>query len=343
MLSRIGAVLVFVVFGLALPATGAAKRFEDLLKKADAVDDLEPILSPFLQACGKSDKVEDLQCRAIRSRMQRKVRQKLYSYIAPAVDVGSYNGTKLNYPVKVVGCLTCNEPAVFKWGLYGGKKRWLVTTATPTKVQKKKDGFHFGGIELKQHLGGKQPHLTIPVGPSKTEQWERTTKLNLKVQFVFAVTGERWKNDSKYNGVLVELKGYRLFNQCTGKVLASVPPSSSKAPQHKAPTCRGPMPREVARVTKGREIPQILSASVIQKIMKSANPAIKECYDTYQIKGLARVQVTVQSDGTVKKAAVKGRFAGTPTGKCILDKVRNLIFPRFKKATVKFTYPYYLR
>jgi hypothetical protein len=324
------------------PAASFAKSFEDLLKEAKPVDDLEPILSPFLQECGKSDKVEDLQCRAIRSRMQRKVKQQLYSYVAPAVDVGSYNGTKLNYPIEVVGCLTCDGPAKLKWGIYGGSDEWFVTTGVPTKVSMKKGKPDFSGIELEQHLTRKQDFITVPVGPSETEMWERTTRRNLRVQFVFSVSGKTWKK-GKLRGVAVDLKGYRLYNQCKGKVLASVPRSESKAPIVKRPSCRGPVSREVARAAESDEIPEVLSITVIRKVMRSANPAIKECYDTYQIKGLARVQVTVQNDGTVKGAKVKGKFANTPTGKCILDKVRNLIFPAFKKPTINFTYPFYLR
>jgi hypothetical protein len=324
-------------------AAAQARTFEDLLKKAQPVEEMEPVLSPFLQVCGDSGKVEDLQCRAIRSRMQRKVRDQLYVYTAPSVDVGAYNGTKLNYPVKVVGELTKGNPVELKWGLYGGTNKWHITTEVPKSAKKKGKRLLLEGLELEQHLGRKQKFLIIPVGPSKTERWEKTTKQNLRVQFLFSFKGAKWPDKMKGNGVVVELKGYRLYNQCNGKVLASIPPSKSAAPVVQAPSCRGPVSKVVARASKTREIPQTISASVIRQVMRLANPAIKECFETYQIKGLARVRVTLQSDGTVMGAKVLGKFSNTPTGKCILDKVQNLIFPRFKKAKMNFTYPFYLR
>ena len=317
--------------------------FEALLDRARAVQNLEPVLSPYLQVCGKGSDLAAVQCRAIRRRMQRKVRGELYSYEASAVRIGAYNGTKLNYPIHVLGCLTCQGPLKLTWGLYGGHDQWYVTVREPRRFSVKGGKPQWQGIELTDHLARGQKAVTVPVGPSETDRWEKTTGQNLRVQFVFAVTNNRWPRKLKADGLVVELKGYRLYNQCDGKVLASVPPSAGKGPVHANPTCKGPVAPVVVAQSKTKIIPQTLGADIIRKVMKAAGPAIQECYDTYQIPGLARIKVEVKSDGTVSKAKVLGKFSGTPTGKCILDKVQNLIFPRFKKPAVRFTYPYYLR
>ncbi len=317
--------------------------FEALLDRARAVENLEPILSPFLQVCGKGSSLAAVQCRAIRRRMQRRVRDEIFVYDAPAVQVGAYNGTKLNYPIHVLGCLTCQAPLQLKWGLYGGHDRWYVTVMEPSRFAVKGGKVTWKGIELTDHLARGQKAVTMPVGPSETDRWEKTVRPNLRVQFVVSVRGKRWSRKLKADGLVVQLKGYRLYNQCNGAILASVPPSAGKGPVRDNLTCKGPVAPVVVAQTNRKITPQTLGAEIIRKVMKAAGPAIQECYDTYQIPGLARIKVVVKNDGTVSLAKVLGKFSGTPTGKCILDKVQNLIFPRFKQSTVRFTYPYYLR
>lgn len=325
------------------PAVARAGKFENLLKRARKVTNLERVVGPFVQICGRSGSVEHMQCRAIRSRMQRSVKRGVFWYTSPAAEVGKYNGQGLNYPVQVLGCLTCKTPFNLRWGLYAGKNKWYVTTTPPKKVAVKAGKTSFTGLELTDHLGRKTKFLTIPVGPSETEMWERSTKRNLRVQFIFAMHGTRWPGALRRNGVVVEMKGYRLYNQCNGKVLASVPASSGQAPVAVNPTCKGRRaPVVVARATR-KVTPQTLQASIIRRVMRSANEAVKECYDTYQIQGLARVRVKVVSDGTVKTVKVIGKFKNTPTGKCIKEKILNLIFPRFLNPDINFTYPFYLR
>ncbi len=339
--------MLFILCGgfLLVPAAAAAEKFEDLLEKARPVEEMETIISPFVQICGDSGKVEDLQCRAIRSRMQQKVRGRLFSYSAPAVEVGEYNGTLLNYPARIIGNLTMAGPVELKWGLYGGKNAWHITTAVPKKVRKKGKALLIDGIELRDHIEKKGRTLVFSVSPSETEKWERTEKVNLRVQFVFEYDGRTWPDKMAGNGIVVDLKGYRLYNQCTGEVVASVPPSREKGPTAAdSPSCRAVLAAtEDAVDAKEDAIPEVLGSSVIRQVMQRANPAVKECFQTYQISGLANVRVVLQNDGTVQKAEVSGQFADTPTGKCIIDGVQNLVFPRFKRDTMSFSYPYHLR
>ncbi|MCD6499405.1 MAG: AgmX/PglI C-terminal domain-containing protein [Deltaproteobacteria bacterium] len=324
-------------------ARRATGSFESLARRAQAVTDLEQVIGPFVQVCGKTGSLRDVQCRAIRRRMQRKVVGKLYAYEVRAVRVGRYDGVHLTFPIDVMGCLTCKDPIKLKWGLYGGKKHWYVTTSVPGSIQHKAGHvLQWKGLVLKQHLGRGQAHLTVAVGPSETEKWTHSTQPNLRVQFLFTVSGDRWPNRLG-NGMVVHLRGYRLFDQCNGRILASVPASTGLAPKHANQTCRGPVAPVVAQQSHRKIIPEEPAAHVIRSVMASANPAIRECYDTYQIQGLAQVKVRVKNDGTVTRAVVQGKFAGTPTGKCILDKVRNLIFPRFKRSEIQFVYPFYLR
>ncbi len=327
---------------VAFPATAlAGESFEELARGATSIENLEQVVSPFLQVCGRGSSLQEFQCRAIRRRMQRRVLRRTYRYVASAVKVSPYDGRHLSYWVEPLACLTCNKPLKLTWGLYGGKDTWFVTGRVPKGIQEAKGGVVLAGLELKRHLRAGQKTLGIPVGPSDTEAWEAHVKPNLKVEFVFRPTGRTWVK-GKHRGILVEILGYRLFEGCRGKVFASVPPSRGKGPLLASASC--PVERTAtARARRGPRLPLILRSDAIRQVMQKAAPAIRECYETYQIPGLAQVRITVRgADGTVAKAELRGKFRGTPTGKCILDTVQNLIFPRFRKKTMRFVYPFYL-
>ncbi len=335
--------LIVVSFlATAWPAAGlAAPTFEELARKAVSVENLEQVISPFLQVCGKGNSLQDFQCRAIRRRMQRRVLGKVYRYVAPAVQVSPYDGRHLSYWVQPLACLTCREPLKLVWGLYGGHDVWFVTGGVPKAIKRTKGGIQFAGLELKRHLSAGQKALGIPVGPSDTEAWEAHVKPNLKVEFLFRATGRTWTK-GKQRGILVDILAYRLFNGCQGKVFASVPPSAGKGPLLASSSCPA-RKTAVAPTRQGPTLPSILQSDAIQQVMQKAGPAIRECYETYQIPGLAQVRITVRgSDGTVVKAELRGKFRGTPTGKCVLETIQNLIFPRFRKKTMRFVYPFYL-
>lgn len=312
-----------------------ARSFEGQLTKATRIQKLSRVIGPFLQRCSGGAGLRAIQCRAIRARMQHRVKQGTFWSVVGAVRVGSYDNTRLNFPVSVVGCLTCGGPAKLDRKLFGSKP-WYVTTGKPRKVKKVNGKPVFVGLELAR--------IVQPVGPSQVENWMKGVLPNLKVQLIYRVDGTRWPARLG-NGLVVKLAGYRLYNQCTGKVLASDPPSRAAAPKVNAPTCGNK--KVVARRVEPRRasIPSRLGSRDIQTGMKRIGGLIQQCYDQYQVPGLAEVKVTVKgSTGKVVKVLVFGKFKGSPTtGKCLVEAAMKARFRTFKVSKMSFRYRWYLR
>ncbi len=313
----------------------SARSFEGQLKKATRIQKLSRVIGPFLQRCGSGSSLRAIQCRAIRARMQHRVKQYTYWSVVRAIRVGDYDNTRLNFPVSVVGCLTCDGPAKLDHTLFGAKP-WYVTTGKPRQLKTKDSKPVFVGLDLTK--------IIQPVGPSQVENWMKGVLPNLKVQLIYQVDGKRWPKRLG-NGLVVKLIGYRLYNQCTGKVLASKPPSQSAAPVVAAATCG--KKKSVARRVEARRksIPSRLGSRDIQTGMKRIGARIQQCYDQYQVPGLAEVVVTVEGKtGKVVKVRVLGKFKGSPTtGKCLVEAAMKARFTIFKANKMSFRYRWYLR
>lgn len=312
-----------------------ARTFEDELRKSEPVSQLGRVIGPFLQQCDQGSNLKAIQCRAIRARMQHRVRSGTFVTTASAVRVGAYDNARLNFPLSVVGCLTCDEPQTLDKALYGDKA-WYVTTDKPRSVKMADGKPQFEGLELKR--------LIQPVGPSQVETWMQGVLPNLKVQIIYRVDGELWPANLG-NGVAVKMVGYRLYDQCSGKVLASSPPSTMPGPVAKTGTC-GQTRVAVRREEPRRQtIPTRLSTRHIQDGMSRLNNLVQECYDRYQVPGLAEVSVTVKGDtGVVIKVDVLGKFKASPTtGKCLIEAVGKGKFPIFQASSMTFRYRWFLR
>jgi hypothetical protein len=327
--------LLIFILAVGSSAPAAARTFEDELRKAEAVDAISRVAGPFLQQCGEGSSLQELQCRAIRARMQHRVEAGTFVSVVPAVRVGAYDNTHLNFPVSVIGCLTCDGPASLDRGLYG-EKSWYVTAGKPKALKQQADGKpDFVGLELKR--------IIQPVGPSQVETWMRKVLPNLKVQMVYQVSGDAWPQ-TVGNGLSAKLVAYRLYNQCSGNVLVSEPPSGQPAPVVKDPAC-GTGQAVVAREEPRRvTLQERLSPNAIRDGMGKIATLIQECYDRYQVPGLAEVAVTVDNTGAVTAVQVRGRFKDSPTtGQCLLDAVKKARFGTFKEATMTFQYRWFLR
>lgn len=321
---------------LVAPSVAQAKTFEQALKKARGVTRLSQVIGPFLQRCGQGASLRDIQCRAIRSRMQYRVRRTTFRTTVPAVRVGKYDNARLRFPVSVVGCLTCARAARLDPALYG-KQKWYVTTGRPARFGVKGGRPEFGGIELAK--------IPQPVGPSQVETWMKTVVPNLKVQMIYRVDGTRWAQGSA-KGLAVKLVGFRLFNQCTGQVLASKPPSAGRASVHRSASCGVPARRVAARVApRRRALPSRLGPHDILRGMKRLDALVQQCYDQYQVPGLAEVKVSVLGKtGRIATVKVLGKFRGSPTtGTCLRNAVKKARFPLFRARKMVFRYRWYLR
>ena len=77
--------------------------------------------------------------------------------------------------------------------------------------------------------------------------------------------------------------------------------------------------------------------------MRALKDRVQACYDRFRVPGTAFVRVTIEPRGRVSQVAVKGIFAGTPTGECLASVVRLAVFPRFTGTAITVDYPFILR
>jgi hypothetical protein len=77
--------------------------------------------------------------------------------------------------------------------------------------------------------------------------------------------------------------------------------------------------------------------------MAAVKGRVQECYWRFGAPGMAQVKVTIDPRGQIAAAQARGKFAGTPTGKCVAEEVRRATFPAFKGAPITIEYAYILR
>ncbi len=89
-------------------------------------------------------------------------------------------------------------------------------------------------------------------------------------------------------------------------------------------------------------VPEKLSQGDLKKGMGPVAKRAADCYEKYQVPGLAKVQLTIEASGKVAGAKVLGSYDGTPTGQCLLDAINKASFPK-TKSPLSLTYPFMLR
>ena len=169
----------------------------------------------------------------------------------------------------------------------------------------------------------------------------------LRAEFLFQPADAEWSFGPS-RGYALKFVGGRIFNRCTGEVLASKPPSTGAGrPADGQPRGRGlPAQRRVGRERAApttSSCPQELPRDAIADAMSRIRPQVFACYEKFKEPGTAQLTYVVAGNGMVQSIRVGGSFDGTPTGDCVLDAGKNAHFPRFKAPRQQFSYPFFLR
>jgi hypothetical protein len=96
------------------------------------------------------------------------------------------------------------------------------------------------------------------------------------------------------------------------------------------------LPHHRERTPAPLPVGNALSKAAVVVGFNALRPQIAECFARYQVPGLAMANVVIAKSGKVSKAAVTGKFAGTPTGACVEAAVKTARFP----ASDGFVTPY---
>jgi hypothetical protein len=88
-----------------------------------------------------------------------------------------------------------------------------------------------------------------------------------------------------------------------------------------------------------------LSKSQVWAAMERVKPAVLACAGTrsWRITGLVSVELTIEPDGSVSSAHMRGQHADTLTGACIETAAKRARFDRFDAPPFTISYPFFLR
>jgi hypothetical protein len=90
--------------------------------------------------------------------------------------------------------------------------------------------------------------------------------------------------------------------------------------------------------------PEILSSDDLVAGVAPARADVDACFREHKTSGTARVAIDIGRDGKPRGAQVRGAFAGTPTGDCVVKAVkRRAQFRRFRRNAMMIVFPFVSR
>jgi hypothetical protein len=317
-------------------ATATPTTYEALAKGATRTSDVATLLGAFIDKCdAEKRELERARCRTTQAYLRATLPQR--TFVTPADDtaviaVSEYDGGIKGYHVAIAGCVACTKPVV----VGRARERRLITLREPEKDAETLPK----AVEVSRNALGFDNLV-------EAKKWLDHVRPLLRAEFLFQPADNEWSFGPS-RGYALKFVGARVFNRCTGEVLASKPPSVGLAD---LPTGS----REDDACVKsgdvaGRDdasddlkLPDELPHDAIADAMTRIRPQVFACYARFKVPGTAELMYVVAGNGMVQSIRVGGSFDGTPTGACVLDAGKNAQFVPFKAPQQQFTYPFFLR
>jgi hypothetical protein len=323
--------------------TAKAGSFEGLLQGSEPAPKAEALVAPFAEDCGQARReIDRARCRGTQSFLRARLPGKtLHAVVdsARVVSVSAYDASVRGYRVRLLGCVTCDDPVVDSQG----ESRY-VTLAVPAK--------NASSLREAVVLG----ETTVAVAnPAAGRTFESEIKPRLRAEFLFRGDGTPWSHGGR-KGVAFSPVGMRIFNRCTGDVIFSQPPSEklvdvvddlpgcAPAPVAATPPTgaagAGPASPSVGRNKDGTpDAPEKLGASEIGTALRDTRAAVAACDAEYKKPGAVELEFDLSGAGGPPTAVrAKGVLGGTPVANCLLEAVRGVQFPRFQRSRQTFSY-----
>jgi hypothetical protein len=315
----------------AVSAAPEATSFEAVARTAEPAPDLDALAASFANDCTRSRReIDRARCRAMQSFVGQKLPNRLYTMAVDSpnvVTVSNYDATVRGFRMKVVGCLTCDEPVQTP----GAGKRFLTLKAPGRDA----DSLGAGVSVARPNI----PFDTL----GEARAWETTVKPNLRAEFVFKGTGTEW-SFRDHKGVAFEPVALRVYDRCTGHVVYSEPPSQDRvAVEAGLDGCPGDK-TSIALTTSGRDkedsdIPEKLGALEITDAVKEIRADVTNCDATHRTKGTVELEFEVAgTGGSAQAVRTRGQLAGTEVAQCLLQAAHKVQFPRFQQGKQVFKY-----
>lgn len=304
----------------------AGATFEALAAAASGTVDLASVVEPFVESCSDARRELDrARCRATTAYLKQALPLRSYVTVAKdpdVINVTAYDARLRGFRLIVSGCLACKQPVV----VAGGKR--FVTLREPGA----------DGESLTKAAEVARATLTFD-GVAEAQTWAKNVKPRLRAEFVFAPEPREW-NAEGGRGLAFKLLGARVFDHCTGEVVWSKPPSSGPAERFQdgggCDVARDAEP--AARDTAG--LPPELTPPAINEAIAPAREAMLACLEKFGAKATALVAFVVPGEtGIPASVTIQGPLGGTEPGMCVVEAARKVTFPKFAKASQRFTYP----
>jgi hypothetical protein len=302
---------------------------------------LAALLQPLVVDCGKGeDDLAQRQCAALRDWALAELRAGTYLGVGDdlAVAIGPYDPSEKKIELEVRGCLSCARPLRLDTGAGGEPAQRFVTTRIPKAIQAR--SAKVVGIDVGFH--------DVPVADERAaEAWRKKMASRLRVQFVFRV-GAPWKSgsgDKVYEGVAFVPIAHRVVDKCTGKVIASDPPSAVGTGED--PTAREALrdascpdePTEAeVRAREEAALPVQLAKRDVNAVVQSARERLHACATEFEETGTVPTRIVVAPSGKVDSVTLSPPWDKRPVGFCVRSTVKSLQFPRFRGDKLIFDY-----
>ena len=312
--------------GLLAPASAAAEEkaakptsFEQALEQARPVKDLAGLFDPIFDECKEQDELLARQCRIVRDWQLTVLRNEKVVSVGDwsALAWSPYSPSEKQVSLEVQGCLSCDKAVL----LYG-KPRYL-TSRVPKAI---KNG-RATGIELGFH--------GVPVAAAEAAEWEKIVARRLRVQYVYKV-GQPWKVGAA-EGATFHSIAYRVFDPCTGEVVAADPPSSTQAP---VMTDRATCPASTDKPAEDETVTDTLSRTQVERAISVVKKRVADCYTEWGYTTPVTVKLVVAGTGTVLGTQILPPHDKSDVGLCVRSAMRGIVMPKFNGDRLNITYPF---
>ncbi|MBS1120702.1 MAG: hypothetical protein H6Q90_2930 [Deltaproteobacteria bacterium] len=318
--SRLAALVIALVCALA-PAAHAEDTFEARADGAIRFRRLDDLVWAVTTPCDQGDDVAQRQCRQIRDRKVKSIAGAtlIVDGDSDAFELGRWNAAKKSVSVTLAACVRCGGVEV------DGRTWHVMGTGTAPRFE--------GG---KLRVGMLHDNARAFSDEASAIAWIKSVKSH-KVQLLVKVPDKRRFQVAGKDGIQLEITGWRVINPCDGSIVIASPASQSVAPDRQACSAGG---GEGVAASDGAEV---LTPSMVQDAMKPVVEAANACFERLGVAGKAKLEISINGDGTVARYDQSGDFEGTPTGQCIDTAMRKVQFPKTKKPKTKIGYPIVLQ
>jgi hypothetical protein len=308
--------------GLAVSPAAADATFESLAAGAQPIPRLDNLVWALTASCEAGDDTQRRQCRIVRDRRVAELSgvTLLVEGDRAAVEVGAWSAQKKSVPLTVASCIQCS-------GIEVDGKTWYLVGTNPTAPRLVR-----GKLVTALLHDNAQPIADEAAARAFAQRIQQA-----RVQMLVKVPARPQIAIEGKPALALDIVGHRVISPCDGSIVQASHKSGPVEADRKqcAPVTR-PAAADAPRV-------DALSASMIQTGMRPVVAAATACFEKYGVAGKAKLKLTIGGDGSIAAYAQEGEFAGTPTGECIDEAVKQARFPASKKAKTTISYPIHLR